>query len=129
MSRQLQGPVYVTQRYAVSQGQEPAVVISMREYQRIIERLDGCKRGGWADLWLAGVGVGAALAVGALVGALTLPITSSGVRDVLWALTVTGAVVFVLCLAGYLTQRREHGAEIGELRKDLEIHMDRATPS
>ncbi len=129
MSRQLQGPVYVTQRYAVSQGQEPAVVISMREYERIMERLDGCKRGGWADMWLAGVGVGAALAVAALVGALTLPATSSATRDVLWALTATGVVVLVLCLAAYFTQRRAHGAEIGELRKDLEIHRDRATPT
>jgi hypothetical protein len=129
MSRQLQGPVYVTQRYAVSRGQEPAVVISMREYERIIERLDGCKRGAWADLWLAGFGAGAALAVGAFVGVLTLPATSAGVRDVLWALTATGVVVLVLSLAAYLTQRREHGTEISELQKDLEIHRDRATPT
>jgi hypothetical protein len=129
MPRQLHGQVYVTQRYAVAQGQEPAVVISMREYERIIERLDGCKRGGWADLWLAGVGVGAALAISAFVGALTLPATSSGCRDVLWALTATGAVAFVLCLAAYFTQRRQRGAEIRELRKDLEIHRDRATPA
>jgi hypothetical protein len=129
MPSQLPGPLYVTQRYAVSRGQEPAVMISMHEYERIMERLDRCKRGGWADLWLAGVGVGGALAVGASVGALTLPVTSSGIRDVLWALTATGAVILVLCLAAYLTQRRERGAEIGELRKDLEIHRERATPS
>jgi hypothetical protein len=104
------------------------VVISMREYERIIERLDGCKRGGLSDLWLAGVGVGGALAVGAFVGALTLPTASSGIRDVLWALTATGAVVLILCLAAYFSLRRERGLEIGELRKDLEIHKDRAIP-
>jgi hypothetical protein len=119
-------PVYVNQRYFVSQSQEPGVLISMREYDRLIERLDGCKPDGWADLWLAGVGGGVTLAVGALVGALTLPASLLGARDILWALTATGAVVFMLCMVAYLTQRRELGAEIGELKKDLEIYRDRA---
>ena len=55
-------PVRVTWQYFISERREPGVVISAREYERIIERLEGCKPGGWADLWLAGVGVGAALA-------------------------------------------------------------------
>lgn len=118
--------VYVNQRYSVSQSQEPGVLISVRDYDRLIERLDGCKPDGWADLWLAGVGGGVALAVGALVGALTLPASLSAARDILWALTATGAVVFTLCMAAYLTQRRELGAEIDELKKDLEIYKDRA---
>ena len=122
----LQEPVYVTQRYSVSQSQETGVVISMRDYDRLIERLDGCKPRGWTDLWLAGVGAGAALVVGALVGALTLPATPAGTKDVLWVLTATGAVVLLLCLAAYLTQRHEHGAEISELKKDLKIYKDRA---
>jgi hypothetical protein len=122
----LQEPAYVTQRYVVSQVQEPGVVIGMGDYDRLIERLDGCKPDGWADLWLAGLGAGAALAVGALVGALTLPATLSGTRDVLWVLTAAGAVVLVLCLIAYLTQRRGHGTEIGELKKDLEIRRRRA---
>jgi hypothetical protein len=122
----LQEPVCVTQQYVVSQGQEPGVVISMRDYDRLIERLEGCKPGGWADLWLAGFGAGAALAVSALVGALTLPVTLSGTRDVLWVLTAAGAVILVLCLVAYLTQRRGHEAEIGELKKDLEIRKGRA---
>jgi len=50
------GSVYVTQQYAVSQTKELGVVISIRDYDRLIERLDGCKAGGWADLWLFGAG-------------------------------------------------------------------------
>jgi hypothetical protein len=119
-------PVYVTQRYAVSQSQEPGVVISMRDYDRLIERLDGCKTGGWADLWLFGAGAGAALAAGALVTALTLSVAQSGLKNVLWVLTGAGAVVLVLRLVGYLTQRRDHGREISELKKDLEIHKPRS---
>jgi hypothetical protein len=42
-------------------------------------------------------------------------------------LTVAGAVVFALCLLAYFTQRRDHGREISELKRDLEIHRDRAT--
>ena len=70
-----------TQRYTVTQGEEQAVVIGVRDYNRLIERLDGCKPGGWADLWLAGVGAGVAVAIAALVGALTLPVAMSGTRD------------------------------------------------
>ena len=40
---------------------EPAVLISERELERIIERLEDCKPAGWGDLWLAGVGAGVAL--------------------------------------------------------------------
>jgi hypothetical protein len=108
---------HVTRKYVVSQSQEPDVVIAMSDYGRLSERLDGCKPCGWADLWLAGAGVGAALAAAALVGAMTLPATLSGTRDVLWALTAAGAAIFGLCLAGYLTQRRDHAREIEELRK------------
>lgn len=127
MAAARKGSVYVTQQYAVSQTEEPGVVISMRDYDRLIERLDGCKAGGWADLWLFGAGAGAALAGGALVTALTLPVAQSGVRDVLWVLTGAGAVVLVLCLVGYFTQRRDRGREISELKKDLEIHKPRPT--
>jgi hypothetical protein len=114
-------PVRVTKRYEVAQSDQPGVVISVRDYDRLIERLDGCKPGGWADLWLAGVGAGIALATAALVGGLTLPVTLAGTRDVLWAVTAAGGVVFCLCLVGYLTQRRDHAKEISELKKDLEL--------
>ena len=114
-------PVRVTKHYEVAPSDQPGVVISVRDYDRLIERLEGCKRGGWADLWLAGVGAGVALATAALVGGLTLPVTLTGTRDVLWAVTAAGSVVFCLCLVGYLTQRRDHAREISELRKDLEL--------
>jgi hypothetical protein len=59
--------------------------------------------------------------MGALVGALTLPPTLSGTVDVLWAVMAAGTAIFVLCVMGYFTQRCEHGKEIAELKKDLEI--------
>lgn len=119
----------VTQRYAVAQGEERAVVIAVRDYDRLIERLEGCKPGGWADLWLACVGGAVAVAIGALVGALTLPASMSGTRDALWAITGGGVVALLLCLLGYFTQRRDHGGEIAELRKDLENHKPIARAS
>jgi hypothetical protein len=117
-----QDQVYFTRRYAVSQSQEPAVVIGMRDYNRLIERLDGCRRGDWTDLWLAVAGAAAGLGVSALVGALTLPPAMSGAVGVLWVLMAAGVAMFCLCMIFYLTQRRNHGKEIGELKKDLEIH-------
>jgi hypothetical protein len=120
-----QQSVYVTHRYAITEGEELGVAISIRDYDRLIERLDGCKPGS-ADLWLAGVGAGVALATATLVGALTLPANLTGTRDVLWVLTVAGAVVLTLCLVGYLTQRQDHAREIAELRKDLEIHKPKS---
>jgi len=80
MSRQMRRPLYVTQEFEVSPSHEPAVLISERELERIIERLEDCKPAGWADLWLAGVGAGVAVALGAFVVALTLPATLSGIR-------------------------------------------------
>jgi hypothetical protein len=118
-----QDQVFFTRRYAISESQESAVVIGMRDYDRLIQRLDGCKPGGWADLWLTIAGAAAALGVGALVGGLTLPPTLSATVDVLWALVATGATIFCLCIVGYLTQRRNYEKEIGELSKDLEIHL------
>lgn len=101
------------------------MVISVRNYNRLIERLDGCKPGGWSDLWLTGVGAGFAVMIGALVGALTLPVEMSEIRDTLWAITGCGVMVLLLCLVGYFTQRRNQSREIAELRKDLENHNPR----
>ena len=122
MSTKPQDQVYVTHRYAVSQNQEPAVVIGMRDYNRLVERLDGFEVRDWADLWLAVAGAAAALCVSTLVGALTLPTVPSGTTDILWTLTATGASIFTLCIIGYLTQRRNRRQAIGDLKKDLEIH-------
>jgi hypothetical protein len=111
-----------TQRYIVPRGEERAVIISIRDYNRLIERLDGCKPGGWADLWLAGAGAGVAILIGALVGALTVPTALSGTRDALWAITGGGLIMLLLCLVGFFTQRPGQDREIAELRKDLENH-------
>ena len=116
-----------TQRYIVPRGEEQAVVISIRDYNRLIERLDGCKPGGWTDLWLAGASAGVAVLISALVGALTVPTALSGTRDALWAVTVCGLVVLLLCLVEYFAQRRDHSGEIAELRKDMENHKPRSS--
>jgi VIT1/CCC1 family predicted Fe2+/Mn2+ transporter len=113
----------VAQRYAVSQTEEPAVVIGLRDYHRLIERLDGCKPGGWADLWLAVAGAAAGLTVSALVGVLSLLGVPSEAKGVLWALTAAGAIMFCVCVFGYLSQRGNPRKEIIELKKDLEIRM------
>ena len=120
--------VFLAQEFEGSLDPEPAAVIPVRQLDRIIERLEDCRLKGWAALWLAGLGVDATLALGALVGALSLPSSSSGVSDVLWALTATGAVVFILCLVAYLTQRREHSSAVGQVIKDLEIYKPRSQP-
>jgi hypothetical protein len=70
--------------------------MSVRDYERLIERLDGCKPGGWGDLWLTGVGAGVAVAVAALIGALTLPADSTGTRGILWGVAAAGCVFFPL---------------------------------
>lgn len=107
---------YTPYIYVLSQGQEQGVVLSVRDLDRFIERARACRPSGWTDLWLALVGAGAALAVGALVAALTVPAALAGS---MWALTGAGAAIFALCLFGYLTQRRNQGREISELEKDL----------
>ncbi len=69
-------------------------MISKRQYNRLIERLEGCRRHSWADPWLAGAGAGAALATAALAGIWTLPqAPEPGARNVLRALMTLGAMV------------------------------------
>lgn len=98
----------------------------MRQYNRLIERLDGCKQHGWADLWLAGAGAGAALAVAAFVGIWTLPqAPEPGARNVLLILMTLGALIAAICILAYLSQRRDRGKEINELKRDLQVHAGR----
>ena len=106
----------------IQQSAEPAVVISKRQYSRLVERLEGCRPRGWADLWLAGVGAGAALAIAAVVGIKTLPQSPEAcARNVLWVLAALGIVAAGLCVLAYLGERRDHAKEIDEVRRDLEI--------
>ena len=114
--------VVFSQDLTVQQSAEPAVVISKRQYSRIVERLEACKPHGWAELWLAGVGAGAGLAIAALVAIKTLPqAPEPGAKNVLWVLVALGTVAAVLCVFSYLGQRRHNAKEIDELRRDLEI--------
>lgn len=61
---------------------------------------------GQPEFWLAGFNFGAALTIAAFIGALTQPDSMAGIRYVLWTLTATGIIVLLLCLAGYLSQRK-----------------------
>jgi hypothetical protein len=109
---------------------EPADLAVLDVVHRIaLQAGRGVLSAGWAELWLAGVGAGVAVAIGALVGAVALPGAMSGTRDALWAVTGGGMAVLILCLAGYFTQRRDHGKEIAELRKDMENHKPRSSAS
>jgi len=85
--RHLRESAIFTQRYVVTPAEEQAVIIGIRDYNRLIERLNGCKPSGWADLWLAGASAGVAVLISTLVGALTVPTALSGTRDALWAIT------------------------------------------
>jgi hypothetical protein len=117
--------VVFNHRLTVRQGVEPAVVISKRQYLRLIERLDGCKQRGWAELWLAGAGAGATLAVGALVGIKTLPqAPEPGARNVLWVMVALGVLAAGICALAYLNQRHNQGKEIDELKRDLQMHVE-----
>lgn len=127
MSTEPRQSVSVTQRYTVPQGEEPGVVMSARDLDRLIERLDGCGPGGWGELWLAGVGAGIAVAAAAAVGALTLPANLAGRIDALWAVTAAATLITILCLVGYLAQRRDHARGISELKKDLAMHKPRTS--
>jgi hypothetical protein len=122
MGTGLQPSILVTQQFAVSLGEQPGVVIGARDLERLIERLGGCKPGGWGELWLAGIGAGVAVTASAAVGALTLPTTLATLAGILWAATVAAILITILCLVGYLTQRSNLAKEITELTKDLEIH-------
>ena len=67
------------------------------------------------------------MAAATAVGALTLAPTITGIINALWVVTVAGSVIMVLCLVGYLSQRRDHGREIDELKKDLEMRKPRSS--
>jgi hypothetical protein len=113
--------VSISRRLRIPQAEEEGVVISLKDYDRLIERLEACKPGGWADLWLAGAGAGGALLAAALVAALTLSTELSGISDAMWAVTAAGAVTLALCLVGYLADHGDRGREIAQLGRDLEI--------
>lgn len=116
-----------TRGYVLPRSRELAVVMGISDFNRLIARLDGCQPGDWADLWLALAGAAAGLGASALTGALTLPPSMPGTTDVLWVLTAAGSAIFCLCVTGYFTQRCDQKRGIGELKKDLEIHLPGAT--
>lgn len=99
---ELQPPsVLVVRRYTVFQSDEPGAVISIRDLDRLIARIESCRAGRWGELWLAGFGAGVAVAASTAVGALTL----TALVGVLWVCTAAGILIAALCLIGYLIQR------------------------
>lgn len=115
--------VQVNRGMSLESSQERGVAIAEREYNRLIERLEGCKSTGLADVWLAGGGLGGGLAAAALVTALSLGTSATGsTMDILWMLAILGAVIASLSLGAYFSQRHERNKEINELKTDMEIH-------
>jgi hypothetical protein len=120
--------VQVTRELSLESSQEPGVAIPEREYDRLIDRLAGCKAGGWADIWLAGIGLGGGLGTAALVTVLSLGTTVAGsTKVILWMLVIIGVVILVLSLSAYLTQRKERGKEIDVLMEDMKMHRPRTS--
>lgn len=120
--------VTVNRGLTIPASQELGVGIEKRQYDRLVERLRGCRPSGWSAAWLAIAGAGAGVAGAAGVGGLTLPpALSPGIRSSLWMLTGVGVVVFALCLAFYFTQRNADADVIDELLKDMELHQGTTT--
>ena len=116
--------VQVSNTLDVAESREPGVLIRKREYERLVERVGGCRPSGWGDLWLAVAGIGGGLAAAALVTVIALPASvPGGDEDILWMLVLLGCIVLALCLAAYCGQRHHHGQEISDLKKDLEMYM------
>jgi hypothetical protein len=116
--------VWVNRAVSIAQSQESGVTITEREYKRYIERLDRCKPRGWSDLWLAVAGIGGGLSGAAVVTTIALPSnTPAAGKDILWMLTLLGAVMLVLCLIAYFSQRSRHTEEIDDLKKDFQMQI------
>lgn len=116
--------VWVNRAVSIAQSQESGVTTTEREYKRYIERLDRCKPHGWSDLWLAVAGIGGGLSGAAIVTTVALPSsTPAAGKDILWMLTFLGAVMLVLCLMAYFSQRLHHAEEIDDLKKDFQMQI------
>lgn len=116
--------VWVNRPVSIVQSQESGVTLTEREYKRYIERLDGCKPHGWSDLWLAVAGIGGGLSAAAVVALIALPSnTPAAGRDVLGMLALLGAVILVLCLIAYFSQRCRLAEEIDDLKKDFQMQI------
>lgn len=116
--------VRVNRTVSIVQSQESGVTLTEREYKRYIEKLDDCKPHGWSDLWLAVAGIGGGLSGAAVVTAIALPSNASAAeKDILWMLTLLGAVMLALCLIAYFSQRSHHAEEIDDLKKDFQMQI------
>ena len=83
---------------AVSNQQEAGVVVSHRQFQRYIDRLDECKEP-LAQVWLAAVGVFVGGFLATLVALVALPLTklAAGTKAVLLVILLCTAVLAVVC--------------------------------
>jgi len=116
--------VRVNHTVSIMPSQELGVTLTEREYKHYIERLDGCKPHGWSDLWLAAAGIGGGLSGAALVTAIALPPdTPAAEKSILWMLILLGAVILVLCLIAYFSQRSHYAKEIDDLKKDFQMQI------
>jgi hypothetical protein len=116
--------VWVNRAVSIMQSQESGVTLTEREYKRYIERLEGCKPHGWSDLWLAVAGIGGGLCAAAVVALIALPSnTPAAGKEVLGMLAVLGAVMLVLCLIAYFSQRSHLSEEIDGLKKDFQMQI------
>jgi hypothetical protein len=120
--------VHVNRGMSLESSQEPGVAIPESDYIWLIDRLEDCRSTGWGDLWLAGGGIGAGLFGAALATVISLG--SSGLswtKAILWMIVAVGAIVAILSLAAYFTQRHDRDKEINELKKNMERFRKKKT--
>ena len=105
------------------------MAIEESQYERFIERLEGCSPRGMRELWMAFAGAAAGVAAAAAVGAITLsPNLTPGLHTILWILAGAATVVFAVSLFGYFSQRSEEVGSIADLKRDMLLHLRRPLP-
>ena len=129
----------VSSSIAIEGSTEPGIVMSLRQLQRYMARLDKCKEP-LSVLWLTLAGLTGGAAITALVGLITLPAPtkpdakiapsttnlSQGTHTTLVAIGVVCAAIAVVSLVAYFTRRSKHADEVDELKKDMSLLLPEA---
>jgi hypothetical protein len=112
--------VTFTQALSVEQTTETGVLLSDRNWQRIIDKLEACKERGLAEIWIAvgGIALGGAIAAG--IGIITLPPSAvSHDRGYLIMIIVFGIILTAICALGYFITREKNNKAIEMIIGDM----------
>lgn len=102
--------------------EEPGVGMTLRQFNRYMERLDRCKEP-LVGLWLAFAGVSAGVAGSAFVGLYALPISGlpAGTKGNLEIICGAGLLLACLCLVAYFALRSRQEDAIDQLKQDMNL--------